>query len=203
MNRNKERIFAITAMILFIMQVFVILISWIISAAEPDGNMRSLLSGDGIKWFLGNFTDNLASPLFIWLILLSISYGTLKFSGLLEVFTKRQNATRQEFALRIVIIEIVIFFIIMLLFTAMPHALLLSATGEIFPSSFSRSFIPCIAFSIGIFSVTYGMLSGKYNNITDIFHSFTIGLHPISPLIFIYILTAQLYYSIRYIIGIE
>ena len=48
-------------LLLLIAEAVLILLSWILSAMRVDG-VRSLLSGEGVRWFFGNFTTMVASP---------------------------------------------------------------------------------------------------------------------------------------------
>ena len=48
--------------ILLIAELALILLSWILSAAGVEG-VRSLLSGEGVRWFVGDFARMVASPL--------------------------------------------------------------------------------------------------------------------------------------------
>ena len=50
--------------------------------------------------------------------------------------------------------------VIMLLLTVVPHAILLSVTGELFPSAFSSSLIPSLSFVLIVMSLSYGVASG-------------------------------------------
>jgi aminobenzoyl-glutamate transport protein len=202
MNRRKnEKVLGYVALSLLLCQLSAILLSWILNAAGVT-MVRSLLSAQGIKWFMGSFVDNISSPLLVWLLLLSIAYGALRYSGLISVFTKDGNASRRTFALRVVIAEICVFVIVLLLLSVAPHALLLNAMGELFPSSsFSRCLVPYIAFCVCFISVSYGSLSGRYDDVADIFRSLIVGIEQSSHLLFLYILVAQLYFSVCYMLS--
>ena len=65
------------ASILALLQLLVVFLSWLVTAVAPQLYTRSLLSGEGIRWFLGRFADNLAHPLLVWLILIAIAWGAL------------------------------------------------------------------------------------------------------------------------------
>lgn len=83
----------------------------------------------------------------------------------------------------------------------MPHAILLSATGELFPSAFSRSLIPIIAFGIVVFAISYGLMSGKMKSLGGILASLSYGISKGAPIIVIYILVIQFYASLRFVFG--
>ena len=60
---------------LIVLQLLIVFSSWLITAAFPEVNINSLLSGRGLRWFAGQFTNNLKSNMLVWLILLSIDWG--------------------------------------------------------------------------------------------------------------------------------
>ncbi len=81
----------------------------------------------------------------------------------------------------------------------MPHAALLSATGQLFPSSFSRSCIPAIAFCVMVDAVIYGILAGKLRSLDDVVAALTRGIASAAPLILLYVLGAELAASCAYV----
>lgn len=197
----RNKIFTISALAICIVQMLVILVSWLITAAMPDAPMRSLLSSEGIRWFFGHFTENQLTPLLAWILFIGIAYGAMRKSGLLHAVRVMGKVDfRQKFALRIVIFEVILFFGVMLLLTSVPHAILLSVTGNLFPSSFSQSLIPCLSFACVVFSISYGVISGSFHSLSDVFKSFTSQIPALAPLLIVYILAAQLFYSLKFIL---
>ena len=83
--------------------------------------MRSLISSEGIRWFVGEFTYTLASPLLVWLLLALVALGCLQRSGLMS----RGRGYRDWVALRVSLSFIIIYVVIICLLTLMPHAILL------------------------------------------------------------------------------
>lgn len=200
LQMKKELVFSVCALVIGILQIVVILVSWLITAAMPDVFMRSLLSNEGVRWFFGHFTENLATPFLVWLLLLSIAYGSLRYSGLLQAIMNPKSLDYpKHFALNLVIFELVSFTIVLILLTVIPHAILLSVTGCLFPSSFSNSIIPIICFCICFCSVSYGKMCGSLNSLQSIFHSLTIGVTYSKQLWLLYVLGAELYSSIRFV----
>ena len=68
--------------LLIVLQLLLVLVSWLLTAAMPDLAMRSLLSPEGIRWFFGHFTENIAQPLLVWLILFHIAFIAYRQGGL-------------------------------------------------------------------------------------------------------------------------
>ena len=147
-------------LVLLIAQLALILLSWLLTAAFPELPMRSMLSSEGIRWFFGSFVSNQLSPLLIYFIMAVMAAGacirsrlyTALRAMLSNVRSSLTNSTnnryrfhyREKAGLRVALVEFIAYVIIMILLTAVPHAILLSVTGQLFPSSFSSSFIPSI-----------------------------------------------------------
>lgn len=197
----KHKIFASSIFIFIVLQILVILGSWFVTVVFPTLPVRSMLSSEGIRWFLGQYTSNLASPLVVWLVLAGMTYGALRSSGLSRAIMYFSNISyRQRFALKVVVAELIFFAIVLFLMTFLPQAILLSVTGELFPSSFSRSLIPFVCFLLTLFSITYGLINASFSSLTDIFCSLTSGITAISPWLVIYVFVIQLYYSILFVV---
>ena len=130
-----------------------------------------------------------------------MTYGALRSSGLSRAIVYFSNISyRQRFALKVVAAELIFFAIVLFLMTFLPQAILLSVTGELFPSSFSRSLIPIVCFLLTLFSITYGLINASFSSLTDIFNSLTSGITTISPWLVIYVFVIQLYYSILFVV---
>lgn len=196
-NKRLLKIISYTTVVLALCQILLILISWFVTSAMPDLNMHSLLSSEGIRWFLGQFTHNIASPLLAWITVISVAYGCLIASGLLEI--KRHMEIRQKLAIRFVSIEVVLFIAIIILLTEMPHAVLLSVDGHVFSGNFTMCIIPYISFAIMVISSTYSISIGKISSIPSLFTMMCDGIKKAAPIYIIYIIAAQLYYSVLFV----
>lgn len=190
--------FAVVA--LAVAEVLLVLMSWLLSATMTE-DVRSLLSSEGVRWFFGSFTTMLAKPWLVWLLLLSMGSGCLWKSGLSAIFSRRSAPVtyRERVALRLVITLIVLYVSIIILLTAIPHAMLLSATGRLFPSAFSRALLPVITFGIIFISCVYGIVSGRFASLADAVASLSFGIATAAPLFLLYILAAQFYESLRFV----
>lgn len=187
--------------ILLIAELALILLSWILSAAGVEG-VRSLLSGEGVRWFVGDFARMVASPLLTWLLLLMIAVGTFLRSGLSSLWHERRPriiSYRDRTAFRVSLVLLVAYVAAILLLTVVPHAVLLSASGSLFPSPFSRSLIPFIAFGITLVSIAFGLISGRMQSLSDILAALTYGIQHFAPLLILYIFCIQLYQSLRFV----
>ncbi|MBO4607880.1 MAG: AbgT family transporter [Prevotella sp.] len=202
---NKEKITTFLAYLtvgLLAAQAVLFLASWLVTAMMPDMAVHSLLSSEGIRWFFGSFVGNVASPVLVWLLILAMAISVLVDTRLLhDVRRLAVLPYRPRFALQFVAFELFLFVVVVIMMALVPHAPLLSVTGQLFPSSFSRSIIPMTAFWIILMSVTYGLLSGKMKTGVDVFQSITRGLSRVAPLILVYIVAAELFCSLIYVFG--
>ena len=186
---------------LLLLQIMVVILSWMIKTIYPDFNGRSLLSGEGVRWFLGNFTNNVASNILVWIILIGLSWGAIHASHILQVFKRSHTLSyRERLGFRVVLIEIMIWFIVIVLLSFIPHAAMLSITGQLFPSSFSKSIVPLIAFIALFSSITYGLIIGRLRKGNLIIEALSNGIKQIAPYIIIYIILIQLIYSIKFVL---
>lgn len=186
---------------LLLLQIMVVILSWMIKTIYPEFNGRSLLSGEGVRWFFGNFTNNVASNILVWIILLGLSWGAIRASNILQVFKRSHTLSyRERLGFRVVLIEIMIWFIVIALLSFIPHAAMLSITGQLFPSSFSKSIIPLIAFIALFSSITYGLIIGRLRKGNLIIEALSNGIKQITPYIIIYIIFIQLFYSVKFVL---
>ena len=202
-------------LVLLVAQLALILLSWLVTAAFPELPMRSVLSSEGIRWFFGSFVSNQLSPLLIYFIMAVMAVGACIRSRLYDALRETLSNTRsslttssdhqhkvhyrEKVGLRIALVEFIVYVIIMVLLTAIPHAILLSVTGQLFPSSFSSSFIPSLSLIIIIMSLTYGVASGTIDSVAKMHKVLVGGLEVGSRLVPTYVVGIQLYMSIKYV----
>lgn len=202
-------------LVLLVSQLALILLSWLVTAAFPELSMRSMLSSEGIRWFFGSFVSNQLSPLLIYFIMAVMAVGACVRSRLYDALRETLSNTRsslttssdhqhkvhyrEKVGLRIALVEFIVYVIIMVLLTAVPHAILLSVTGQLFPSSFSSSLIPSLSLIIIIMSLTYGVASGTIDSVAKMHKVLVGGLEVGSRLVPTYVVGIQLYMSIRYV----
>jgi len=193
----KRRIIAYLSLTLVLSMVVLVLLSWLLSATIGEG-VHSLLSSEGIRFFFGSFVSVVSHPLLAWIILLSMAWGCLKSCGLLQAFGK-SIGYRQRQAFFMSAAFLVLYVGVVLMLTATPHAVLLSATGHLWPSAFSRALVPIVAFGVIMLSVIYGITSRRFLSLADICQTLTDGIAAAAPLLLLYILSIQLFGALRFV----
>jgi len=179
--------------------------AWIVSAIFPECQIRSVLGNDGIRWLLGHFTDNLCTPLLVWIVLLALAFGCMERSGLLSdlsrAFTDRGYTNfgfRSRIGMVIVAVELFVVIFVMSLLSVVPHAVLLSVDGTLFPSSFSDSLVPVLSLTLVLCATTYGITTNRFKSWGE---SLACGLSRCSMIVAVYLAAAELYAIIRFVIG--
>lgn len=193
------------ALLLALLQLMLILVSWLWVAASPDTAVRSLLSSGGIRWFFGTFVHNEASPLLVWIVLGTMAVGSIRGSGVGKALLTRLSSrygrlsSQQSFALKSTFLLFLLEVVAILLLTLPSHAVLLSVTGDLFPSSFSDALIPILAFICVTTAIFYGLLSGRIHRLPDLVECICHDAHWLMPLLIIYVLASELWYSFIFI----
>ena len=187
----------VVILVILMAELLLVIFSWLLSATRMEG-VRSLLSSEGVRWFFGYFTEMVASPLLVWLLLGLCAWGCLQHSGLLSIF-RSQITYRDKVALRVSLVFLAIYVAIIALLTLAPHAILLSAMGSLFPSAFTRSLVPIVCFGLCLVSLVFGLMSGHLRGLADILDALSIGIAQGASLIIVYLFAIQLYESLRFV----
>jgi aminobenzoyl-glutamate transport protein len=87
----------------------------------------------------------------------------------------------------------------MALLAMIPHAVLLSATGDLWPSPFSYSLIPALSFSLCLFSIVYGTIAGTFQSLRDVYNALLYGIRWAAPLLLFYLLFIQFYETLMFV----
>lgn len=193
-GNGMKRVVLAVSVALAVAWCAVVLLSWLLSAMMVPG-VRSLLTGEGIRWLFAHFTDGLSTPQLVWLLLASMAAGCASASGLL----RGGDVARHGKALRAALLLLAPYLTAMTLLTMLPHAVLLSATGTLAGSPFCRALVPVLCFGTMLFSVAYGVASHRLSSLADIVGAMVGGLRAAAPLLFVYVLAAQLLQTLLYV----
>lgn len=200
--KNSHRIMSILTLLLFIAEAMVVVGSWIGSVIYPD-DVTSMLSSEGVRWFVGSFTSVVATPLLVNIVLVGMSYGLVRESGIIDVLRHgkwHELSYTERLALQMSAVTAIGFVAVILLLTFLPHAVLLNAHGSIFGSSFSRGILPMLCYGTSLSAAVYGLCSQRISYVHSFADALISGIRAVSPLILLYILGAQLYFSVYYVL---
>ena len=107
-----KKILPYLALALALAQLLLIFVSWVWSAAMPLSGVRSMLSSEGIRWFLGHFAELMASPVLVWLLLGAMAYGAI-----VKCRSQQGNSYRSSRARIISLAFLMVYVVIVLLLT--------------------------------------------------------------------------------------
>lgn len=189
--RKTCRIVAWTVAMLCVVEILLVVGSWIAASLMPYGRVHSLLTGDGLRWIVGSLVSGVRGEPLVWIVIVSMTCGLLCESRLNKAIcsSRRLNSVERR-ALTLVVYEMLLVLVIVALLTLVPHAVLLSAVGSLFPSSFSHGLVPLACASLTMAALTYGSLTGSIRSMDAGFNAAVRGLVWASPLIVIYIMTS-------------
>ncbi|MBR1484145.1 MAG: AbgT family transporter [Prevotella sp.] len=182
---------------LIVAQLLLVLVSWLLSATLTEG-VRSLLSAEGLRWFVGGYSRMLLTPLLAWLLTGAMAAGCALQSGIGGLLRWPKDY-RQQLAFRIAVLLVAMYVVVLVVLAFIPHAVLLSATGGLWPSPFSDALVPLLSLAVIIVSAVYGLVVHRFATLADIFHSLVLGLSASAPLLLLYVLSVQLCESLRYV----
>ena len=199
-HRRTGKYIARLALVLGVFQLIAVLGSWVLKAVNPELPIRSLLSAEGIRWMVGSIGDNLAGRGLVWLLLGSMAFGSVKFCGILDVPRKwKAMSFWDRFGVMVALAELLVIVVLTLLLTVLPHAVLLGVTGNLYPSSFSKSLFFIICLSVCLICVSFGVVSSRLRSLEEVCDCLVAGISYTLPLWLIYILAIELYASLRFI----
>ena len=172
-----------------------VLLSWLLSAMMVDG-VRSLLTGEGVRWLIGSMADVLLSPLLVWLLMAAVAWGCVR-AGCRAPHDGTANRRRR--GLRVAVAVVLAYSVVIVLLTALPHAVLLSPTGTLWPSPFSRALLPLLCLGAVLFGMAYGVVARTLTSPGDIIDGMTDGLRSAAPLLLAYMLLMPLLRALLYV----
>lgn len=199
-HRRTGKYIARLSLVLGVFQLIAVLGSWIFKAVNPELPLRSLLSAEGIRWMVGSIGDNLAGRGLVWLLLGSMAFGSVKFCGILDVPRKwKAMSFWDRFGVMVALAELLVIVVLTLLLTVLPHAVLLGVTGNLYPSSFSKSLFFIVCLSVCLISVSFGVVSSRLRSLEEVCDCLVAGIAYTLPLWLIYVLAIELYASLQFI----
>ena len=114
---------AYTCLVLFVLQIAVVMGSWVASVLYPELAIRSMFVGESVRWFWSTLADNMSSTILVWLLLSGAMTELFVGGGLSKaIVSYKQTTDYERMALMVVAWELVAMFTCLLLFR-MPYCL--------------------------------------------------------------------------------
>jgi len=129
-----------------------------------------------------------------------MAFGSVKFCGILDVPRKwKAMSFWDRFGVMVALAELLVIVVLTLLLTVLPHAVLLGVTGNLYPSSFSKSLFFIICLSVCLICVSFGVVSSRLRSLEEVCDCLVAGISYTLPLWLIYVLAIELYASLQFI----
>lgn len=197
----KTKITTYSVVTLAILLILLVIGSWLVSILFPSLEVRSMISGEGARWFLGTYSSFLASAPTSWMVIIGVTWGVMSESGMIRCVADKHRKYRERLALYSAIVLFSLYVIAVALLSVVPHAVLLSADGNLFPSPFSRSIIPMSCFGLFLSSAIFGIISGNTPRPSDVVSAMLSGITSVAPILVIWLFLSQFVMSLRFVLG--
>lgn len=179
----------------------VAVLSWFARIYGLD--VRCLIDVQGVRWILTTLISNLNCLPLAEIILLLIMSGTFVESGLLRSLLSRNHTIRQRRALTFSAISFVMLTVVVLAMTFRANSVLLSVFGDIQSSPLLVALPGIVLVVLQIVSVVYGFSAGKLVTFDDLIASHVVYLKRFAPFVVHVFLLGQLWFWLKYAIGIN
>lgn len=200
MNKVANIIFLVEVLVHILLVISSLVFS---SAGYPINN---ILSSEGLRWSFLNTVSNVLHEPLVYLIGFFLSWGAFKRSGLDKALLRLclgmkgvPLSFRQRRALWFVLLLSLLFVVMLLVLVLMPQGILVSVTGQVFPSPFSTGLIPTCMLALVLVSVTYGVIGNTLRTFHEVVQSVYCGLGEYAGWILVYLMGAQSYSCLMYI----
>lgn len=173
------------------------------SAGYPVNNV---LSAEGIRWAFLHCITNVRQDLLIYLLAFFMMKGAFRSSGLDQALYGLIAGShhvpfsfRQRRALWIVLILFLLFTVSLLLLFLLPQGVLVSVTGNFFPSAYSSGMVVTVMLALSLISIVYGVISNTLRTLREIVHAAYAGIGDDAGWVLVYMLGMQTYACFLYI----
>lgn len=196
-----ERWLARAAFALMVAQVLLVVASWLVGALAPEWGCRSLLDGEGIRWFCGHFARMVGGYWMACLLLLGMASGCMAGSGLADALRRLRRLTlRERSALSLTAFFAVAYVAVVMALTLPRRAVLVAADGNLWPSPFCEALVPMVAFGLTVSALVYGWVVGRINTLVAAWRSLVAGIRMAAPLMLFYVFLMQFCSSLVFVL---
>lgn len=207
-----SRILSVLTLLSIASTAIVVVGSWIICAIDSGCGLRPLLTAEGVRWFVGDFTSIVCSDVLVWILVAAMAWGVVRGSGVVKALHaalrrplslgKGGDVTAiytERVSLNISLAVAAAIIAIFLYFSLAPHAVLRGATGNIVGSAAAFGLLPAVCLATAAASATYGLLTSRFRTFFAIFTAMADGINKAAQLAVAYFFIAILIRTVQYI----
>ena len=150
--------------------------SWLIGVVQLFAGdafaVNSLMSGEGVRWALLDVAGSIEAAPWGSALFLLLTAGMLGGSGVLRLFgnlfTKWRISGNELRSLLFAGVALLLYLVVLFLFTVAPWNTLIGVTGDIGNSPLSHGWLLLLFVAVLIVSLVYGFMYGNYRTMVDV-----------------------------------
>ena len=206
MSENRKRYIPHPAVVYLILLVMTILISWIGSVVEirTMGRsgvplLRSLLSEQGIRWFIRNAAACMGSAPAGEALMILVAIGAGKESGLFRAMTHSMTLSPKERVSLVISLISFALFIVSILFGLFSGSnLLLGVTGTLKGGPLAQGAVFMLMLAVLLPSLIYGISTDTFHTVRECVDALSSMISVAASFLLTMLVAAQLIETVRY-----
>ena len=161
------------SVLFFLLTLVVAFFSWI-GSIYGWGEMQSLLSAEGIRWFLGHVVENyVRCPVLGVVLVLFMGLGIGVQAGLYDVLKRfckkeKQLSRKERRALSLASVALLMYVALIGASLLLPWNFLHGVTGSWLHSPFAKGLVYLLSVGVGLSGMVYGYASDTFRGLSDV-----------------------------------
>lgn len=191
------------SIIFFFLTLVLTLFSWI-GSIYGLGEVQSLLSAEGIRWYLGHVVENYVQcPALGIVLVLSMGVGVGIQAGLFDVLKRfckkeKQLSRKERRALTLASVALLVYVTLVGGALLLPWNFLHGVTGSWFYSPFAKGFVYLLAMGMGLSGMVYGYVSDMFRSLYDVVEGMSCLISCMAPGLVTLFFVVQFFASLEY-----
>lgn len=202
----RKRLYPHPAAVYLVLLLIVILASWIGNIFEIRGTasyssltIRSILSASGMRWMVSNASASLQHAPIGNAIMLFMTVGALKASGLWgAVLRIGKLAPRENTSLVVAAVSLLLMVLLFIMSTVSGSQLATGLASGVSGSPLWRGFIFMLMMTAAVPSMAYGLACGSFQSTQDCVEAFACMIRPMAHFIICMLVASQLLDALSY-----
>ncbi len=202
MRKNRHKLYVLTVVALCVAEVIAALVSWLAAVLFPASDFRSLLSGEGLRWLLGSYRENIDGAALFYLLSVCFAAGAFVSSGLAKKLFSLKTCTYDErLAAGMFLAGVALAAILSAVFALWPHSFLLSVNGTLTTGPYPKAVFAMFVAAAAIGSCVFAAARPSGGSWRGVYRALTAGLSAAMPFALLWFLAAGIVRSMVYCFG--
>lgn len=199
MRKNRQKWYVLAVAALCAAELLTVLASWLAAALSPSSDVRSLLSGEGLRWLLGSYRANVDGAALFYILAVCFAAGAMIESGVSKkIFRLKKCTSDERLAVGMFIAGVLFAAILSALFALWPHSFLLSVNGTLTTGPYPKAVLAMFVAAVACGSCVFAAMSASRGAWRAVYRTLTAGLKAAMPFALLWFLAAGVVRSIVY-----